>query len=68
MTNTATADFEVYGGGTVYMLAPLNATAKEFLYERLGDEAQFLGEAVAVEHRYIGDIVEDLRANGFLVR
>lgn len=68
MTNTAQADFEVYGGGTVYMLSPLNANAKEFLYERLGDEAQFLGEAVAVEHRYIGAIVDDLRAEGFLVR
>jgi hypothetical protein len=68
MTSTASADFEVYGGGTVYMLSPLNEPAKEFLYERLGDEAQFLGNAVAVEHRFISDIVEDLRGNGFVVR
>ena len=67
MTNTATADYEVYGGGTVYMLSPLNENAKTFLYDRLGDEAQFLGEAVAAEHHYIMDIVEDLRSNGFLV-
>lgn len=68
MTNTAQADFEVYGGGTVYMVSPLNATAKEFLYARLGEEAQFLGEAVAVEHRYIADLVTSLRSEGFLVR
>lgn len=68
MTNTAQADFEVYGGGTVYMVQPLNETAKTFLYDRLGDEAQFLGEAVAVEHRYIADIVSNLREEGFLVR
>lgn len=68
MTSNAQADFEVYGGGSLYMLQPLNATAKEFLYARLGDEAQFLGEAVAVEHRYISDIVANLREEGFVVR
>jgi hypothetical protein len=47
---------------------PLNDAASEFLEERLMPEAIFFGAGVAVEHGYIGAIVNDLRENGFLVR
>jgi hypothetical protein len=68
MTSTANADYEIRGGGTIFLLAPLNEKASEFLNARLGDEAQFFGDAVAVEHSFIMDIVIDLRMNGFIVR
>ncbi len=62
------ADFEVMGGGTVYLVAPLNQDAKNFLESVAPDEAQFLGNNLAVEHRYISGFVEQLRNDGWSVR
>ena len=64
-------DFSIEGSGrfcTVYLVRPLNSNAEDFLYSRLGEEAQLLGEAVAVETRFLGAIVDDLRSEGFVVR
>jgi len=53
-----TMDFLVSGGGTVYLLRPISTEAKAWVETHIPDDAQWLGEAVAVEHRYIADIVE----------
>jgi hypothetical protein len=66
--NMPDADYEVSGGGTVFILTPLNAGAKANLEAGLSDEAMWFGGGVAVEHRYIGPLVDQLRAEGFLVR
>lgn len=62
------ADFEVTGGGTVYLLRPLNETAKAHIEENTDDSAQWFGGALVVEHRYIVLLVQALRAEGFTVR
>lgn len=60
-------DFELRGGGTVYVLAPLTEAAHEWVAENLPEDATWFGGGVAVEHRYIGDIVEGLAADGLTV-
>ncbi len=68
MTSTAQADFEVSGGGTLFLVTPLNADAREHLESNVGDEAQWFAGGLACEHRYIMPLVENLRAEGYVVR
>ncbi len=67
MTKRQTADFRVSGGGTVYLLVPLTSAAHEWIDAHVGDDAQTLGDSVAVEHRYIEDIVSGIRSDGLTV-
>ena len=65
------ADFLVTGEGpftTVYLLHPLTDAAREWVAEHIPDDAQRLGNAIAVEHRYIRDIVDGARNDGLAVR
>lgn len=62
-----TFDFSVEGGGTIYLLRPLTHRAHLILEERIGMDAQWMGGAVAVEHRYIDPIIEDLISEGYTV-
>jgi hypothetical protein len=59
------ADFVVYGGGSVYLVRPLTNAARDHLSCVVGAEAQFLGDAVGVEHRYIAQFVAALTDDGF---
>ena len=68
MTSNAQADFEVSGGGSVFILTPLNEDAKTHLFDNVQEDAQFWAGGVVVEHRYIGGLVEALRAEGYVVR
>lgn len=60
-------DFTVYGGGTVYMLNPQTRAAKAWARKHLPQDALTLGPAIAVEHRYIGDIVDGIVNDGLTV-
>ncbi len=63
-------DFTVYTDGpfpTVYLLRPLSEAAKEWARDHLPLDAQMLGDAIAVEHRYIGAIVEGIQKDGLTV-
>ncbi len=65
------ADFFLTGEGpftTVYLLHPLTDAACEWVADHLPEEAQRLGNAIAVEHRYIRDIVDGARNDGLAVR
>ena len=61
-------DFEISGGETVYLLRPLTRDAHAGIAEHLPADAPRLGAAVAVERRYIGDIVGGAIADGLRVR
>ena len=65
------ADFVLEGraGDTVRLLRPLNDDAKEWLNNSIPPEpdSQWLGNAVAVEHRYVLDIVKGIEADGMVV-
>lgn len=49
------------------MVAAQNNDAYHHLVDHVGEDAQFLGDAVAVEPRYLGDVVEALRDAGYEV-
>jgi hypothetical protein len=65
--NMSDADYRISGGGTVYIITPQNTAARENLEAGLSDEAQHFGGGVAVEHRYIGPLVNQLRNEGWVV-
>lgn len=60
-------DFNVTGGGSVYLLTPLSRDAREWVSDNLPSDVQRLGNGIAVEHRYISDIIDGIRADGLEV-
>jgi hypothetical protein len=65
------ADFAIKHEGrfcTVYLLRPLTPAAFEWIDEHIPENAQRLGNAVAVEHRYIGPVAGHIVADGLRVR
>lgn len=61
-------DYEVSGSGSLFILTPLNAAAKENLEAGVGSEAQRWAGGIVVEHRYIGPLVQQLQEEGWSVR
>jgi hypothetical protein len=64
-TTKIKADFRIEGGGTVYLFRPLTETAREHLEANVQEDAQWFGDALAVEHRYAGPLAEALTQEGF---
>ena len=64
----ADIDFEISGGGTVYLLHPLTPEGHDWVSEHLPADALRLGDAVPIEWRYIGDVVGGAIADGLRVR
>lgn len=61
-------DFAVINCGTIFLLHPLTQDADNWSDEHLPEDALRSGNAYAVEHRYIEDIVSGLIADGLTVR
>lgn len=61
---TLSPDFCVTGSGSVFLLIPLTDAANEWVEANLPEDAQRLGRGIAVEHRYILDIVDGAQADG----
>ena len=64
----ARIDFEIFGGGTVYLLHPLTDKAHECVAEYLPADPVRLGDAVAIEWRYIGEIASGAIDDGLVAR
>lgn len=60
-------DFTVSGGGTLYILKPNTDEAKTWIDAHIPEDAQRWGGGVAVEHRYINDIVVGIQSDGLTV-
>jgi hypothetical protein len=63
-------DFSIEGEGrfcTVYLLRPLTPVAFAWVEEHIPEDAQRLGNAIAVEHSYIGPIAEGILADGLVL-
>jgi hypothetical protein len=70
-TPTTQPDFYIEGEGrfsTVFLLRPLTPAAFDWIEEHIPEDAQRLGNAVAVEHRYITEIVHGAIGDGLEVR
>lgn len=62
------SDFSVQNEFTIFLLHPLTDAAREWIAEHIGDDAQRFGDAVVVEHCYVCDIIDGIRADGLEVR
>ena len=61
-------DVNVDGGGTVYLFTPITQLAREWVKEHLNLEGwQWLGSSFAVEHRFVGSLVEGMQGDGLRV-
>ncbi len=61
-------DLHITGGGTVYLVHALTDAGRAWIEENVClDDAQYLGDGLAVEHRYIADIVRGATADGLSV-
>lgn len=62
------ADLQVEDHGSIVLLRPLTDAGEQFIEERLdNEEAQYWGNAIAVEPRYVGDIVQGAQGDGLEV-
>jgi hypothetical protein len=65
-------DFTVFSDGphpSIYLLTPHTTAARAWLDENVQAESyQFIGTSLAVEHRFIAQIVEGIIAAGMEVR
>jgi hypothetical protein len=61
------ADLLVHGGGTVYLLRPVSPAGAAWVDLHIPDDATWFSGAVAVEHRYIRDIIIGAVADGLRV-
>ena len=57
-------DFVVRDEGTIWLFTPLTPAAFEFLSEYIQNDAQYFGDSLAVEHRYVYDLLIGLREHG----
>jgi hypothetical protein len=62
------ADFLIQNEGTIYLFRPMTAAAEEHLRDNVGEEAQWFGGALVVEHRYARDLAAALNEEGFTLQ
>lgn len=61
-------DVKVMNHGSVVMVEPVSDEAKTWVNENVGLEGwQWMGNSFAVEPRYLGDLLDGMRAEGFTV-
>jgi hypothetical protein len=53
---------------TVFLLVPKTDDARRWVREHLPDDVMRLGAGVAIEHRYIEDILEGIQADGLTAK
>ena len=66
--NTQQLDYQVARSGSMFLFLPQNEAARRHLEDHSGDEAQWFGGGLVVEHRYAGDLAAALQRDGFIVR
>ena len=57
-------DFVVRDEGTIWLFTPLTPVALRFLSEHIQDDAQYFGDSLVVEHRYVEDLLLGLSEHG----
>ena len=66
--SSPTPDFLCENHGSVFLLRPLNQSAQSWIDKNLPSDAQWFGNGVAVEHRYIWAILEGIQNDGLAVQ
>jgi hypothetical protein len=57
-------DFNVIDEGTIWLFTPVTSAAFDFLSELIQSDAQYFGPSLAVEHRYVYDLLIGFREFG----
>jgi hypothetical protein len=57
-------DFVLRDEGTIWLFTPLTPAALQFLSEHIREDAQYFGDSLAVEHRFVYDLLVGLREHG----
>ena len=60
-------DYSIENHGSVFLVFPQNEDAKENLINNVSNEVPFLGDAMAVEPRFIVDLVEIFNNEGWRI-
>jgi len=60
-------DFTFTDGGSVCLLTPATRDARRWLAENIGDGAMYLGDSLAIERRYVQEILDGIRGDGYEV-
>jgi hypothetical protein len=64
-------DFQLENHGSLFLLRPLNSTARDWMGDHLpmdNPEAQFWGDAIVIEPRYVAPIVDGIIGDGLVLR
>jgi hypothetical protein len=64
-TSNNGADFRCENHGSIFLLYPLNESAKSWIEENLPSDVQWFGQVVAVEHRFIWEILTAFKATAW---
>lgn len=57
--------FSIENHGSIVLVRPLTEDVETWLIEHTADEAQWFGNALVVEPRYVENLVEGLVEEGF---
>ena len=60
-------DFRCENRGSLFLLFPLSQSAQSWVEEHLPTDAQWFGNAVVIEHRYVWAILEGIQNDGLAV-
>jgi len=61
------ADLLVYGGGSVYLVRPTGPLGVAWVDQHISPDATWFGGAVAVEHRYLADLLHGAVDDGLRI-
>jgi len=62
-----TPDATISDHGSIVLLHPISEEAITWIDENIGNEAQYFGDALVIERRYVVPIVNGMRADGLEV-
>jgi hypothetical protein len=57
-------DVAISGSGTIYLFYLLTEAARDWVDGHVSEDRQMFGTALAVEHRYVADLAQGMRADG----
>ena len=60
-------DIQIENHGSLFLFRPITDEGKEWLKESVSEDAQWFGNALAVEHRYAGDLAEGVESAGLKI-
>jgi hypothetical protein len=62
-----TMDVQFSDHGSIWLARPLTRAGKAWIEDKVSDDAMWYGAALAIEARYVGDIVDGMAEDGLKV-